>query len=75
MFKKMTGHPRLICPSCGHLLLNAGDKTIKRNTHLEVAIDDVDYDYFILCEKCNTYIGLKQEHQKVISFPVIGTVS
>ena len=74
MFKRMRGHPRLICPSCGHLLLNAGDKTIKNQTHLAVA-DDGDYDYFILCEKCNNYIGLKQDCQKVIRFPVVDTVS
>ena len=73
MFRKMTGHPRLVCPKCGRRILNAGDKTIKNQTHLEEAVDGGDYDYIILCEKCDTYIGLKQE--KVIRFPVIGTVS
>lgn len=75
MLKQMKGHPRLVCPICRHRLLNAGDKTVKNCTHLEEAEDGGDYDYIILCDKCGNYIGLKQDSQKVIRFPVIDTVS
>ena len=56
---KMKGCPPIYCPHCNFRLLNAGDKSVKNGTTVQlIKQNNSGYEYIIRCGRCGSYVGI-----------------